>query len=73
MATWEYRHEHIAQPLRSDGGDVAPDVITALNRLWADGWEVCSVVASPPAWIVLLKREVPTMGAGGAGGSGGAA
>jgi hypothetical protein len=27
MATWEYTHERIAQPLRSDAGDVAPDVI----------------------------------------------
>jgi hypothetical protein len=71
MAQWEYTHERIERPLGSEGRDVTPAAIREMNRFGADGWEVCSILAEPQAWIVLLKRELPVMGTGGTGGSGG--
>ena len=71
MAQWEYMHERIERPLGSEGRDVTPEVMSEMNRLGADGWEVCSVLAAQQAWIVLLKRELPVIGMGGSGGSGG--
>ena len=71
MAQWEYTHERLERPLGSEGRDVTPAAIREMNRFGADGWEVCSILAEPQAWIVLLKREIPVMGTGGTGGSGG--
>jgi hypothetical protein len=71
MAQWEYTHERIERPLGSVGRDITPAAIREMNRFGADGWEVCSILAEPQAWIVLLKREIPVMGTGGTGGSGG--
>ena len=70
MAQWEYMHERIELPLRSEGRDVTPEAIGEMNRFGADGWEVCSVLADQQSWIVFLKREIPVMGIGGSGGSG---
>jgi len=69
MAQWEYTHERIERPLGSEGRDVTPAGIREMNRFGADGWEVCSILAEPQAWIILLKREIPVMGTGGTGGS----
>jgi hypothetical protein len=71
MAQWEYMHEWIERPLGSEGKDVTPEALREMNRLGADGWEVCSVLTDQQAWIVFLKREIPVMGIGGPGGSGG--
>ena len=71
MAQWEYTHERIERPLGSEGRDITSETLSQMNRLGADGWEVCSILAEPQAWIVLLKREIPVMGTGGTGGSGG--
>ena len=48
---------------------MTPEAIRELNRFGADGWEVCSILAEPQAWIVLLKREIPGRGMGGSGGA----
>jgi transposase len=71
MAQWEYMHERIEQPLGGSRRDVRTEAMVEMNRLGADGWEVCSVLADEQAWIVLLKREIPGLGIGGAGGPGG--
>jgi hypothetical protein len=68
MAQWEYMHERIERPLGVEGKNVTPEAIREMNRLGADGWEVCSILAEPQAWIVLLKREIPGLGMGGSGG-----
>jgi hypothetical protein len=52
---------------------VTPEAMSEMNRFGADGWEVCSILAEPQTWIILLKREIPVMGMGGTGGSGGSA
>lgn len=69
MVQWEYTHERIEQPLGSTGRNMTPEALREMNRLGADGWEVCSILAEPQAWIILLKREIPVMGTGGTGGS----
>jgi hypothetical protein len=69
MAQWEYMHERIEQPLGSEGRDIASETLSQMNRLGEHGWEVCSILMDQQSWIVLLKREVPTMG--GMGSSGG--
>jgi hypothetical protein len=71
MAQWEYTHERIERPLGSEGRDVTPEAVKEMNRLGADGWQVCSVLADQQAWIILLKREIPWLGMGGPGGPGG--
>jgi hypothetical protein len=71
MAQWEYTHERIERPLGSEGRDVTPEAVKEMNRLGADGWQVCSVLADQQAWIILLKREIPGLGRGGPGGPGG--
>ena len=71
MAQWEYMHERIERPLGSEGRDVTPEAMSEMNRLAADGWDVCSIFAAEQAWIVLLMREVRGRGMGGWGGSGG--
>jgi hypothetical protein len=71
MAQWEYRHERIERPLGSEGRDMTLEAMREMNRLGADGWEVCSVLADQQAWMVLLKREIPGLGTGGPGGPGG--
>lgn len=68
MAQWEYTQERIERPLGAEGRNVTPEAIRQLNRFGADGWEVCSILAEPQAWIVLLKREIPGLGMGGTGG-----
>jgi hypothetical protein len=69
MAQWEYMHERIERPLGSEGRDITSETLSQMNRLGADGWEVCSILMDQQSWIVLLKREVPVMGIGGSGGS----
>jgi hypothetical protein len=56
MAQWEYTHERIERPLGSEGRDVTPAAIREMNRFGADGWEVCSILAEPQAWIVRFDR-----------------
>jgi hypothetical protein len=68
MAQWEYTQERIERPLGAEGRNITPEAIRELNRFGADGWEVCSILAEPQAWIVLLKREIPGLGLGGSGG-----
>ena len=68
MAQWEYTQERIERPLGAEGRNVTPEAIRELNRFGADGWEVCSILAEPQAWIVLLKREIRGLGMGGSGG-----
>ena len=68
MAQWEYTQERIERPLGSEGRNVTAEAIRELNRFGADGWEVCSILAEPQTWIVLLKREIPGLGMGGSGG-----
>ena len=68
MAQWEYMHERIERPLGSEGRDIASETLSQMKQLGAHGWEVCSIlVDDQQSWIVLLKREVPTMGTGGSG------
>ena len=69
MAQWEYMHERIERPLGPEGRDITAETLSQMNRLGADGWEVCSILMAQQSWIVLLKRETPVMG--GTGGSGG--
>jgi hypothetical protein len=69
MAQWAYTHERIERPLGSEGRDVTLEALREMNRLGADGWEVCSILADQQSWIVFLKREIPVMGLGGSGGS----
>jgi hypothetical protein len=68
MAQWEYMHERLERPLGAEGRDMTPEAMREMNRLGADGWEVCSVLADQQEWIVLLKREIPGLGVGGSGG-----
>jgi hypothetical protein len=68
MAQWEYMHERIERPLEAEGRDIASETLSQMNRLGADGWEVCSILMDDQqSWIVLLKREAPMMGMGALG------